>query len=250
MANIYEIEYGCINIKGGVRTSNQDNFYVRKRYRFGSEKLNDITLFGTFRSNENSVVSVYDGMGGEACGDMASLIAAGGTAEFDNRPGDSEQIVKALCLKLNELVNEYAQRNNVPSMGSTAAVIRFSANDICCGNLGDSRIYRINERITQISEDHTVKNYFRKKAPLTQYLGFMSDEIVLEPHIAHEDYTPGNAYLICSDGITDMLTDDVIFSIVSTAPSVKEAVSELVSAALKNGGIDNITAILCKIKEI
>lgn len=111
MPHIYEIEYGCVNIKGGVRDSNQDNFYVRGKYRFGSEKLNDLAYFGSFKSTENSIVSVYDGMGGEACGDMASLIAASGTASFDGIKGNFDEIVSELFSALNDLVCEYAARD-------------------------------------------------------------------------------------------------------------------------------------------
>lgn len=249
MSRSYEIEYGCVNIKGGVRGTNQDNFYVRGQYRSGKDNLKDLAFFGSFKSKENALVCVYDGMGGESCGDMASLIAAGSTKAFDGQSGSGEQILGNLCQTLNGLICEYASMNGIKSMGSTAAVMRFSGKEICFANVGDSRIYRIDNAITQLSEDHTAKGFFQKKAPLTQYLGLPEDEMIIIPYLGKERYRAGTTYLLCSDGITDMLSEPEIYKIIYNAETVREASMSLVSAALKNGGIDNITAVLCHIKE-
>lgn len=245
----YQIEYACVNIKGGVRESNQDNFYAQKRYRYGSEKFNDITKFGTVSSEDNAILAVYDGMGGESCGDMASLLASRGTLDFDCMPGDGAEVLRDLCLSLNDAVCEFAWVNHIRTMGSTAAILRFEPSCLYCCNLGDSRIYKLRAGgIQQLSRDHSVKDYYRKKAPLTQYLGIPSDEILITPHIVREDYAPGTRYLACSDGITDMISDEEIARIVAAAPSVREGTLTLVSTALQHGGVDNITAILCEIK--
>ena len=244
----YKIEYGCVNIKGGVRAANQDNFYVQGRFRAAQEKFNDISLFGTASSDENAIFAVYDGMGGEACGDVASLIAAQGTLNYDRLPGDGAQILGDLCRSLNAAVCDFSRKNGVGTMGSTAAILRFSPAGVHICNLGDSRIYRLQGgELMQLSLDHSAKDYYRKKAPLTQFLGIPTEEIAIMPYIVGETYVPGVCYLACSDGITDMLTNDEIAAVISAADSVKKAVLHLVSAALKRGGMDNITAILCRI---
>ena len=245
---MYRIEYACINTKGKVRESNQDNFYAQGRYRYGTEKHNDISVFGSIEDKENSILAVYDGMGGESCGDMASLVAAGATVNFDKIPGNGRDVLLTMAVKQNSLILEYAAFKKIDRMGSTLAAVRFSAEDMCFCNLGDSRIYKISPYgISRLSVDHTAKNYFEQKAPLTQYLGLPTDEFMIDPHITQEKYANGIKYLLCSDGITDMVDEKTIYDIVSSANDLKSACAFLVEDALEAGGHDNITAMLFEV---
>ena len=251
MGPLFVIEYGCVNIRGGVRDKNQDNFYIDGRVRPGNDPLTDLAFFGMLYAENNALAAVYDGMGGEACGETASLLAAQGTADFDRLSGSGERILTGLCASLNNSVRGFMAQNRISRMGSTAAVLRFAEDGITACNLGDSRIYRITDgAAVQISVDHAAKSAcMRGKPPLVQYLGLPTEEIALQPHIVCMPYHPGDIYLICSDGITDMLTDAEITQTVTEAPSIRDGVMNLVSQALKKGGLDNITAILCKIKQ-
>lgn len=249
MPNKNVIEYCCINIKGGIRKNNQDNFYVQNRFRKFDEPDNDLIYSGEICSSDNEILAIYDGMGGESCGEIASLIAASETAKYNNNSESGEVVLGNLCKYLNSKVCEYAQEHNVSCMGTTAAVIRFEKEKIHICNLGDSRIYRIwNDSIKQISEDHVLEGFTMGKPPLTQFLGIPADEASIEPYIATGGYVSGDRYLLCSDGITDMLSENDILEIVLNAEDVNTGTRELVSRALQNGGIDNITVILCEVK--
>lgn len=250
MKILYQIEYCCINIKGGVRDSNQDNFYVQAQYR-KRENIGDILLTGCLSSSANAVVAVYDGMGGEACGDMASYIAASETQKFDGKPTDAPELLNDLCICLNKKICNYAKEKQLSVMGSTAAVIRFGINEIAICNLGDSRIFRLrSDEIKQLSTDHVLSNNSGKKPPLTQFLGIPEEEMQLVPFISTGSYHDGDRFLLCSDGITDMLSTDDILSISRCKSTVEEASSALVSESLKRGGVDNITVLLCEIHAV
>lgn len=250
MPNKHVVNYCCINIKGGIRKNNQDNFFVQNRYRKSNEPDIDLIYSGEFCSSDNEIIAVYDGMGGEVCGEIASLIAASETIRYNNKNDSGEFLLRNLCNYLNFQVCGYAQKNNVSCMGTTAAIIKFENSQIFICNLGDSRIYRIRgNSIKLISKDHILEGFTMGKPPLTQFLGMPVNEAEIEPYVATGEYVPGDRYLLCSDGITDMLSDDDILKIVFYAEDVNSGAKELVSQALQNGGIDNITAILCEIKE-
>ena len=87
------------------------------------------------------------------------------------------------------------------------------------------------------------------KSPLTQYLGIPEDYMGLEPSVSSREPVIGVRYLICSDGITDMLSDGEIADILSRDIPVAKTVEILVDRALKKGGRDNITVVLCEIME-
>ena len=249
MSKIYEIEYACINARGRVREANQDNFYAEGNYRWGKEKNNDLSICGVIRSDENKILAVYDGMGGESMGDMASLISSRATADYDGTAGDGEEFLNNMCLALNSLVCEFANFKKIRCTGSTAVIIRFCADNLYCCNLGDSSVFRITKSdIVKISEDHVVKNYPKRKAPLTQFIGMPTDEVMMVPYITKHDYEEGAMYLLCSDGITDMVPEDEIFRIVTSEGTVSEKTQKLVEKAMLNGGIDNITALICLTK--
>lgn len=235
---------------GKVRRNNEDNFYAQGRYRSEDELLNDIVLQGSISSDSGEIFGVYDGMGGEACGEVASLIAARGTEYYLGMQGDSKEVLQKLCIELNRRICDYANENCIGSMGSTAAMALFTKKGICFCNLGDSRIYKLDkEGIRQLSRDHVLGNYHKKKAPLTQYLGMPEDEILIEPHLSFQPYRKRDRYLLCSDGITDMVSDEEIYRILRQEKPVEDCTGELVWQALKKGGVDNITAIVFEISE-
>lgn len=251
MSYTYQIEYCCVNIKGGVREQNQDNFYAGGRYRLRDEKDNDIVVTGHIRSEDNGILAVYDGMGGESHGDIASFIAASNTSAFDKLKSSDKSFLSEMCRRLNSEVCRFGAQNNIVCMGTTAAILRFESTDIIACNLGDSRIFKIDgSHIAQISKDHVLRGIPGIKPPLTQYLGIPAEECDIEPYILSLPYTDNDMYLICSDGITDMLTDNDIFTTVQSKNDIAQIAKQLVSCALKNGGHDNITAILCRVNKI
>lgn len=244
----YVIHYACINARGRVRENNEDNFFAQGRFRRAQEPDGDIVKSGRFRSGTGEILAVYDGMGGEESGEVASLIAAGGTADFSGVTGDGPGLLTQMCQVLNRRVCYHAASHGIRCMGATAAVIRFDSEEICVCNLGDSRIYRLSPSgLRQISRDHVLGGYSARKAPITQYLGLPEGDVMLAPHLARGAYQTGDRYLLCSDGITDMVPQEEIARIMGSARNPEQCVQALVARAMENGGVDNITAIVCQV---
>lgn len=199
------------------------------------------------------VLAVFDGMGGESCGEMAASAAVEALGGFyeENRKSLKKEPVDFLtgaCENMNDAVCRYSRENRINSMGTTMALLSFSEKAIYACNLGDSRIYRhFQGKLQQISTDHVIGGKMLGKAPLTQYLGFQEENMTLEPSIVEIGYQAGSSYLLCSDGVTDMLSDDEIQSVLNGTGTAEEKVSELLEQALSKGGRDNVTMVLAQI---
>ena len=199
------------------------------------------------------VMAVFDGMGGESCGEMAASAAVealGGFYEENRRNLRKEPVdfLTGACENMNEAVCRYSRENCINSMGTTMALLSFSEKAIYACNLGDSRIYRhFQGKLRQISTDHVIGGKMLGKAPLTQYLGFQEENMALEPSIVEIGYQTGSSYLICSDGVTDMLSDEEIREILGKNSTAEEKVEELLEMALAKGGRDNVTMVLAQI---
>lgn len=251
----YQIEYAYTCHVGKVRTNNEDNFWCCGEYMPAENQGTDGVIAGQTRQRELPVLAVFDGMGGESYGEVAAYLAASTCNEFytNNKNGirkNTEQFLGDCCSGMNRAVCEYGEQNKVRSMGTTAAMIAFGRDSVFACNLGDSRIYQSKEgQFVQISIDHVIPGGYYGKAPLTQYVGVPEDYMTLEPAIEEADCSVGTRYLICSDGMTDMLSDGEIADILTRDISVKEVVEILLERALKKGGRDNVTIVLCEIKE-
>jgi protein phosphatase len=103
-------------------------------------------------------------------------------------------------------------------------------------------------KLTKLSVDHVHEAAPGKKAPLTQCLGVPESEFTIEPYIAKGFFLDKERYLLCSDGLTDMVSDDEICSALSKEMGVKDIAETLLNKALENGGADNITIIICETK--
>ena len=150
---------------------------------------------------------------------------------------------------MNNKVLEYAEKEHIGSMGSTAAMVFASGRNLYAANLGDSRIFQFSGRgLSQVSEDHVLSGGFLGKAPLTQFLGLSEEEgFLLEPSVRKLKASAGEWVLICSDGLTDMVAEEKIASRIEEGSEAKEIVRLLLEDALENGGRDNITILLLKI---
>ncbi len=272
----YTIPYTCISHIGRCRQTNQDNFICDGTYRdvdfkpgrdnvssSESQTCNFSTepcaIIGCLTSDAPSLLGVFDGMGGEECGEEAALLAAkkaAGTALGKER----EESLLEFCRQANAGICCYADRNGVQNMGTTAAMLAFDPEGISLCNIGDSKIFvSTEEGMRQISEDHLSIAPYGYKAPLSQYLGIPPIEMQIEPYTASRHFHRGDVYLICSDGLTDMVTEEEIAEILESVrdfcedrvklveEALSEAAQQLLARALENGGKDNITIILCQI---
>jgi len=207
----------------------------------------EFPVTGCITRENPGIVGVFDGMGGEECGDVASLIASREAAHLTLTRNALNDLVE-FCHSANSKICEYAGRNHIRAMGTTAAMLAFTPKGIALCNIGDSKIFRFrDEKLKQISTDHVGTASFGMKPPLSQCLGMPATEKVIEPYVTKCQYNDGDMYLISSDGLTDMLTVKEISEILQRT-HFDMAVNQLLKRALENGGTDNITLILCRVE--
>lgn len=240
--------------KGRVRPINEDNFCIN-RYFKAQEADADTHAFG----GKDMLVGVFDGIGGEENGEVASFIAAKTMARFDGHVPEGNWNIP--LNEMNRRINDYAKDHQPCNMGSTAAMVFISRGvaEIC--NLGDSPIYLYsNGKLRKISKDHTELqraldmnltdiNFDASgihKNRLTKYLGIRSPE--LNPHVVVDiELQAGDILLLSSDGLTSMVKDEDIEKTISETKAVSRTIVDaLIQKALDNGGKDNTTVIaLC-----
>lgn len=254
------IHYAAATHPGLLRENNEDNFYVQGRYRTDVNQKK-MSFYGKAMAN-TFLAAVCDGMGGESSGEIASLLAVEtliphGLSELP------EAALEDIC-RANEKVCEFITENGGQRSGSTLAALYIDNNMILCCNVGDSRIYRFRDhQLTQLSKDHNraqqmldqgllapdqIKN-FRDRNVLIQYLGIFPQEMTLDPCVVPASVLiPGDIYLICSDGLTDMLWDGEIAQILDSGSNVTRLTDALIQEALASGGRDNVTVVIVKVE--
>lgn len=244
----YNISYSCISHIGKIRSINQDNFICAGRYLADGKGDMRFPLCGKVTSASPALFGVFDGMGGEECGEIASFIAAKTAASAVlTKNGVSDMLM--LCKNSNAAICDYTEKNRLSSMGTTAAMLLFNKKDIILCNIGDSKIIRFSDsEAQQISKDHIAVSAFGTKPPLSQNLGIPEGEMTIEPYISRGAYKSGDKYLICSDGLTDMVFPEDIRKTVNSY-DINTACKELLKAALQNGGKDNVTIMLFEIRK-
>ena len=251
---------GCV--KGKVRDNNEDNFYFAGQYLEPDSEGLEASISESIDlmkdDKRGHLFAVFDGMGGGQHGEIASYEAAKCLSEYIQRYEKSGVtldvfMLETLCKKLNERVYAAGVQKGASVMGTTIAAMYFRDDKQWSCNVGDSRCYRLRGGVLEkLSEDHVEGMYSigrtkkNKKPGLIQYLGMDPEEILLEPTIHCSDLQKGDTYLLCSDGLTDMVTEADIASLLNKAADAEEATAGLVELALENGGKDNITAIVCK----
>lgn len=254
--NGFILTAACGSDKGLKRPENEDNFYFDGIYLDADSKGTSECLTLEKSIEGYTFLAVFDGMGGGDYGEVASFEAACQAKDYMASdkiiPVDITPSLTEMCNELNQRVYERGFHLGAYMMGSTLASLFFYSGRFWVCNIGDSRVYGFrNGRINQLSVDHTDEALMKaqgktgRKPNLTQYLGVNPDELCLEPFIKSYRYEEGDRFLICSDGVTDMVDKESITEIINRASSPERAVERLIRKALENGGKDNITAIVC-----
>jgi len=250
------IQAAGLSNTGKKRLNNEDNFYFNGNYL---DKINSGTaelLYASFSLKDMACFGVFDGLGGEEFGEVASYTAVKTLgARLRSRQYNHMTVdeMESICRQMNMSVCEESVKADSRRMGSTVAMICIYGREVCLCNIGDSRIFLLrNQKLTQVSRDHLEPTFgdaaIRKKPRLTQHLGVFPDELTLEPYVVIEKANRNDMYLLSSDGITDMVSEDELLRCLSNSSNIKKQVTELVELALANGGRDNITAIIVKIQ--
>ena len=246
-------EAACICDMGRVRQNNEDNFFFNGQYMIRENTGLPGNLAFTYREDP-SVFAVFDGMGGHDDGQIASYLCSAfmkkNASVLQCRPGN-EKLFTEFIRKMNQVVSREAEKNG-SNMGSTAAIAVFSDESLTITNVGDSRIYRLRDgKLEQLSLDHLEElpaDGSRHKARLTQCIGIPEEEMAIIPYINSFSVREGDIYLLCSDGLTDMLTDPEISMLLSRSPDLTEKAESLRKAAMQRGGKDNTTVVLVQIR--
>jgi protein phosphatase len=219
------------------------------------------------RHNEDAYVlqpplfAIADGMGGAQAGEIASALAAGALKDAAVDGGGESRVVE-LIQEANRRVHERASTDAATSgMGTTMTVALVELDGtVTIGHVGDSRAYRLrDERLEQLTNDHSLVAELVRRGELTPeeaevhpQRSVITRALGTDPDVDVDAFSvetrPGDVYLICSDGLSDMVDAPTIEEIVrSHRTDLKRAADALVQAANKRGGEDNITAILFEI---
>ncbi|MGN0459638.1 MAG: PP2C family protein-serine/threonine phosphatase [Ruminococcus sp.] len=246
--NHYKIKYHALSVVGNTRTHNEDNLFCDGNTRpFEDEET--FSQFGEILSTDNKMLAVFDGIGGEEKGEVASSIASNATQGVDFSGDNVGEKILDFTRSINQRVRQYAVDNDIESMGTTFAGVVFSDLGIHIGNVGDSKVFRLhNGKIHQLSVDHVLPKELAFNNVITQYIGMKEEKTPLEPAISFQEYIPGDRYIICSDGLTEKLNVDQVGALCHVAETVSDATDILVSQALCAGGNDNITVIVCELE--
>jgi protein phosphatase len=242
--------YGAVSITGNVRPSNQDSAYAGP-----------------------NLLLVADGMGGHAGGDIASTITATTLSPLDEIASargilrtrlDVKQATNALENGIEqvytEIVNAARAQGELAGMGTTITAILRADDSFVTAHLGDSRAYLFHEgELTQLTTDHTFVQHLVDSGKITQeearvhprknvVMRVLGDfDVDYMPDLSFRPIAKGDRYMLSSDGVSGVLSDEQIRTILSEIADPQEAAQRLVDLALESGSTDNCTAIVADV---
>ena len=241
----YKLEYAYVSHTGRIRKVNQDNFICNHEFMHYDNNGTGEVYQGSIRISRDILMGVFDGVGGEEHGEIAAYLASAEASEFKFGK-DLESGIRRFYESANNRICQYASNNSITAMGATAAMLMFTPKYVWVTNIGDSKIYRLYDgKFLQLSKDHVVPLNNGRKPALSQSLGIPETEMKITPYLISERIQDKAIYLICSDGLTDMVGEDEIAKTLGSSP-LADACSSLLNAALENGGKDNTTIVLCQ----
>jgi PPM family protein phosphatase len=206
---------------------------------------------------------VADGMGGAQAGEVASKAAAE-AFDRDLPDGPPEPVLRETIEAANREIHQLARADpSRAGMGTTitAAIVDARREEVGIGHVGDSRAYRLRgERLEQLTRDHSLVEEMRRKGQITDeqaedhpQRSIITRALGPEPDVEADLQTvpasPGDVFLLCSDGLTTMVDERRIAAVLSDARSMRDAVRRLVDEANAAGGRDNITALAFRLED-
>ena len=232
--------YGKSDI-GKVRSMNQDYMF------YSTEPVGVLP----------NLFIVADDMGGHKAGDYASRLSVENFVKYVREAGTQIpiRVVDDAIHYVNDLVMDEAEKNqDYSGMGTTFVAAFIKDGTLFVGNIGDSRLYLIDEDITQVTEDHSYVGAMLRAGEITkeEALHHPDKNIITraigasrDPKVDffEVDLEPGDRILLCTDGLTNMVDDDVILDIIANE-YIGDVVDILIEEAKDNGGTDNVTAIV------
>lgn len=201
---------------------------------------------------------VADGMGGHKAGDMASRYTVDTLVSLIEKSTEknSISIISNAIVKVNSmLIDKAKESSDYEGMGTTLVVATVCGDVLKVANVGDSRLYIVGNEIIQITRDHSLveemvslgqidrdeARIHSKKNIITRAIGGYE---TVEPEIFSIDLKDNQKIFMCTDGMTNMVEDNQILRIIKSSGNIEQAVDTLIKTANKNGGKDNISAMI------
>jgi PPM family protein phosphatase len=219
--------------------------------------------------------SLADGMGGHQAGEIASNEAVASlcailSKKLNNKDenidlGIARDIIIESIQEVNKRIFQMSRKNQeFRGMGTTLCFLYFHPKGLIFGHVGDSRIYRLRDKkLAQLTKDHSLLRELldlgqinKKQAEGFVYKNIITKAIGTEPNlevgssVLIGDISYQDLYLMCSDGLSDLISLEQIEKILNKKNSLKELSQELIETAKQHGGHDNITVVLVKVQEI
>jgi protein phosphatase len=204
--------------------------------------------------------AVADGMGGAKAGEVASAMA---TETFEGERDSDEpaeaQLVRILRTANKRIYDLAVSDESHRGMGTTLTAAKVVGDEVSLGHVGDSRAYRMRDgELEQLTKDHSLVAELERSGQITAEAAehhpqrsIITRALGPEPDVEVDTYTltgrEGDLFLLCSDGLTSMISDSEVGSILRSAESLDAAAEELVRAANQSGGKDNITVVLFRL---
>lgn len=234
------MEYAALTDVGMKRHNNEDSYIVNEA---------------------NSIYIVADGMGGHNAGEIASLEACRIIESYIlHNEGYIDDILRDAVVKANrDIFVRAAENSSLQGMGTTIDACVIKENILHIAHVGDSRVYILSkDGIRKVTRDHSVVGMMLEEGTITEeeaknhpqrnYITrAVGSTITVEVDIVSEELHDGEWVLMCTDGLTNMVSKEVLHSVITLAESVQSGAEELVRRAKENGGDDNITAILLRV---
>lgn len=264
--NTIHVNVFALSDRGRVRKNNEDN-YVVSNLTTGEVSLNP-ALRSHDLGSRGTLFLVADGMGGEACGEVASQIC---TVTVPKRLFDNLKMLErisetnfVLLLReaiefANQVIFQKAQGNAAyRGMGTTTTAAALFGAHLFVAQVGDSRAYLIrNKGVVQLTRDQTFLNYLAeigaelpaepekdsRKSILTQAVGTSEN---IDVKVTYTKMRQGDSILLCSDGLYNMVGSADLLSVVTTSDPLAEKLQKLIDKANDGGGADNITGIMAE----
>ncbi len=208
------------------------------------------------------LLAIADGMGGHAAGEVASAVAIATLAPLDADTAgvDMLQALADAIADANAELKQIAQTDPATEgMGTTLTALLWSGDEVALCHIGDSRAYLLRDGVFhQITHDHTLVQSLVDEGRLTPeaaashpqrslVMRALQSSVPAEPDLAMLKAQVGDRFLLCSDGLSDVVSDETVQKTLTQLTDLDEAVSQLINLAIRSGGPDNITCVLADV---
>ena len=243
------LSVSALSHDGRVRDHNEDSLVVGPWTTCATTTRTPQTL--VFPLDDPLVVAVADGLGGHLAGELASSVVVQEIARLAPLLVDDHSVRAALHSCNSAVYAAAGEDAHRVGMGTTVAGVVVSPDNLVVFNVGDSRVYAAHKgSLSRLSVDDSppLRPGERSTSIVTQTMGGKPSHTAIDPHVSTLPVDLSSRYLVCTDGLSDAITDDAIASLL-TEHSGLAAVVELWRAAMQAGGPDNITLAVVEIME-